>query len=144
LSSPKPHVEDGFRSRSLSEIDRWAQHSVFLDRNAILIEPEFNAGRLRFLAIEVDAQDYDGDNQAASDQVQGYKVLFCCRRGAILPSCKWKKVGLSGPNFERCESIPAAARIRYSHADSHPQQKTDNADPAQHSRCGARVLSRDL
>nr|WP_172683566.1 hypothetical protein [Sinorhizobium meliloti] len=68
-------MEDGFRSRSLSEIDSWAQHSVFLDRNAILVEPEFNAGRLRFLAIEVDAQDYDGDNQAANDQVQGIVLL---------------------------------------------------------------------
>jgi hypothetical protein len=51
------------------------QHSVFLDRNAILVEPEFNAGRLRFLAIEVDAQNYDGDNQAANDQVQGIVLL---------------------------------------------------------------------
>ncbi|WP_041414269.1 hypothetical protein [Sinorhizobium fredii] len=43
--------------------------------NAILVEPEFNAGRLRFLAIEVDAQDYDGDNEAANDQVQGIVLL---------------------------------------------------------------------
>lgn len=48
-----------------------AQHSVFLDGHAVLVNPEFNARRLRFLAIEVDAQDYNGDNQAADDQVQG-------------------------------------------------------------------------
>ncbi|WP_158000357.1 hypothetical protein [Sinorhizobium meliloti] len=46
--------------------------SVLLDRNAVLVEPEFNAGRLGFLAIEVNAEDYDGDNQAANDQVRRF------------------------------------------------------------------------
>jgi len=49
--------------------------SVFLNGHAILVKRDFNAGRLRFLAIEVDAEDYDGDNQAADDQVEGVVLL---------------------------------------------------------------------
>jgi len=49
--------------------------SVFLNGHAIPVKPQFNAGRLRFLAIEVDAEDCNGDNQAADDQVESVVLL---------------------------------------------------------------------
>jgi hypothetical protein len=42
---------------------------VFLDRNARFVDAKFDAFRLGFLAINVDAQGNDRDDQSADDEI---------------------------------------------------------------------------